>query len=72
VGGVFSAEALLLARYFMYAQVYFHRVRMIYDIQLIDFLKEWLPGGQFSTDSEEHLAMTDNEVVSTARLAHER
>jgi HD superfamily phosphohydrolase len=30
-GGLQSAEALLLARYFMYSQVYFHRVRRIYD-----------------------------------------
>ncbi len=33
-GGLQSAEALLWARYFMYSQVYFHRVRRIYDIHL--------------------------------------
>jgi HD superfamily phosphohydrolase len=63
-GGLLSAEALLLARYFMYSQVYFHRVRMIYDIHLIDFLKEWLSGGRFATDIETHLRMTDNEVTA--------
>ena len=31
-GGVESAEALVLARYFMYSQVYFHAVRRIYDM----------------------------------------
>ena len=31
-GGVHSAEALMLARYFMYSQLYFHPVRRIYDI----------------------------------------
>jgi len=61
-GGLNSAEALLLARYFMFGQVYFHAVRVAYDIHLVDFLKAWLPGGTFSTDLEEHLAMTDNEV----------
>ena len=30
-GGIQSAEALMLARYFMYSQVYFHPVRRIYD-----------------------------------------
>jgi uncharacterized protein len=40
-GGLQSAEAMLLARYFMYSQVYFHRVRRIYDIHLRDFLKEY-------------------------------
>ena len=31
-GGIHSAEALLLARYFMYMQVYLHPVRRAYDI----------------------------------------
>lgn len=61
-GGLQSAEALLLARYFMYSQVYFHPVRRIYDIHLKDFLREWLPDGVFSTDLEGHLALTDNEI----------
>ncbi len=30
-GGLQSAEALLLARYFMYSQVYFHSVRRVYE-----------------------------------------
>ena len=66
-GGLQSAEALMLARYFMYSQVYFHAVRRIYDIHLMDFLKEWLDGGVFPTDLESHLRVTDNEV--TAGLA---
>ncbi|MCB7130206.1 MAG: HD domain-containing protein, partial [Candidatus Brocadiales bacterium] len=49
-GGIHSAESLLLARYFMFSQVYFHSIRRIYDIHLMDFLKLWLPGGKFSTD----------------------
>lgn len=44
-GGLQSAEALLLARYFMFSQVYFHPVRRIYNIHLKDFLKERLKGG---------------------------
>lgn len=63
-GGIQSAEALLLARYFMYSQVYFHPVRRIYDIHLGDFLKKWLPGGSFPTDIQGHLAFTDNEVTA--------
>ena len=63
-GGIQSAEALMLARYFMYSQVYFHHVRRIYDIHLMDFLKEWLDGGVFSTDPEMHLKITDNEVTA--------
>jgi HD superfamily phosphohydrolase len=66
-GGLHSAEALLLARYFMYTQVYFHPVRKIYDVHLRDFLVEWLraqrDGGKFSTSVEDHLRVTDNEVM---------
>jgi len=66
-GGLQTAEALLWARYFMYTQLYFHPVRRIYDIHLKDFLRAWLNGGQFSTDLEQHLALTDNEVLSGIR-----
>jgi uncharacterized protein len=68
-GGIQSAEALMLARYFMYSQVYFHPIRRIYDIHLMDFLKLWLPSGEFSTDLANHLAMTDNEVTVALREA---
>jgi hypothetical protein len=63
-GGLRSAEALLLARYFMFNQVYFHHVRRIYDLHLQDFLSAWLAGGQFSVDVDELLRMTDTEVLA--------
>ena len=65
VGGIHSAEALLMARYFMYTQLYFHPVRRIYDIHLKDFLKSWLPAGVFPIVVEDHLKMTDNEVTAS-------
>lgn len=67
-GGLHSAEALMLARFFMYSQLYFHPVRRAYDIHLKDFLTAWVEGGQFSTDTARHLEVTDNEV--TAALLH--
>lgn len=63
-GGLHSAEALLLARYFMYSQVYFHPVRRSYDIHLKDFLLEWLPDGKFPTNIDDLRLMTDNEVLA--------
>jgi hypothetical protein len=68
-GGLHSAEGLLLARFFMFTQVYFHHVRRIYDIHLKDFLKEHLPEGRFSTEPEDHLRLTDLEILSTIREA---
>ncbi len=61
-GGLHSAEALVLARYFMYTQLYYHPIRRIYDIHLRDFLKKWFPSGNLPIDIEEHLRMTDNEI----------
>jgi HD superfamily phosphohydrolase len=69
-GGLQSAEGLLLARYFMYSQVYFHSVRRIYDRHLMRFLQAWLKGGHFSTEIEDHLSLTDANVeVAIARAA---
>jgi HD superfamily phosphohydrolase len=69
VGGIHSAEALLLARYFMFAQVYFHSVRVAYNYHLKDFLMEWLPSKVFPTEYEKHLALTDNEVNTAIQAA---
>ncbi len=63
-GGLHTAESLLIARYFMYEQVYFHRVRRSYDIHLKDFLKNWLDKGLFEPKVEDILSITDNEVLA--------
>lgn len=63
-GGLQSAEALMLARYFMYSQVYFHPVRRIYDIHLMDFLKQWLEDEVFSVNIDKHIAMTDEAIIA--------
>ena len=68
-GGVHSAQALLLARYFMYSQVYFHPIRVIYDKHLIDFLSEWLPGGKFPADANNLMQYTDIEVLNAISIA---
>jgi len=63
-GGLQSAEALLLARYFMFSQVYYHHVRKIYDIHLRDFLLKALPDGKYPVTIKEHLEMTDSKIIS--------
>jgi HD superfamily phosphohydrolase len=62
-GGIYTAEALLVARYFMYQQVYFHHIRRIYDIHLIDYLKQSMAAG-YPTDLQSHLRQTDNVVLA--------
>lgn len=68
-GGLHSAEALMLARYFMFTQLYFHNVRRIYDIHLKDFLKLWLPDGKYPVTVARHLEYTDNEVTAAILTA---
>jgi HD superfamily phosphohydrolase len=68
-GGLESAEALLLARYFMYSQVYFHPVRRAYDRHLQHFLTDWLGKNGLPTDIDRFLRLTDNEVLTEIRNA---
>lgn len=63
-GGLHAVEAMLLARYFMYTQLYLHPVRRIYDVHLRDFLKTWLQNEVFPIEIEKHLQITDSEVFA--------
>lgn len=69
IGAIHTAEALLLARYFMYTQVYFHDVRRAYDLHLKEFLQAWLPGGKFPTGWQKLIRLSDPEVLTAMREA---
>lgn len=58
VGGVNAFEAFVLARYWMFLQVYFHRTRRIYDIFLERFFREYFNGG-LPQDLDEFLEYDD-------------
>ncbi|HUF10165.1 MAG TPA: HD domain-containing protein [Rhodothermales bacterium] len=68
-GGLHSAEALQLARYSMFEQLYYHRVRRALDLHLRQFMAAYLPRGVYSVDLEDHLRQTDNEVLAAMRMA---
>lgn len=68
-GGLHAAESLLLARYFMFTQVYLHHTRRAYDILLKQFMNEWLPGGKVPTTLEEFLLLNDDQVMSAMDAA---
>ena len=70
-GGLRSAEAMLLARYFMYSQVYYHPVRRAYNLHLREFLQAWLPT-RFSSSPisvEQLLNLADDDVTVAMRAA---
>lgn len=68
-GGLQAAEQLLLARYFMFSQVYHHPTRLAYNEHLKDFLKAWLPADTFPTGVAEHLACDDADVLVAIKQA---
>ncbi|MGH2902806.1 MAG: HD domain-containing protein [Solirubrobacteraceae bacterium] len=68
-GGLQSAEQLLLARYFMFSQVYHHPTRLAYNEHLKDFLKLWLPKGVFPIDVDGHLSSDDADVLMAIKRA---
>jgi uncharacterized protein len=51
-GGAHAAESLVIARYMMFTQVYFHKTRVAYDHHLRGALREMLDEGQFPPPEE--------------------
>ncbi|MCL4424002.1 MAG: HD domain-containing protein [Firmicutes bacterium] len=67
-GGTHSVEAFILARYFMFLEVYFHKTRRILDLHLSEFLSNVLENGTYPEDIELFLDSDDHEVF---RLLHQ-
>jgi uncharacterized protein len=55
--GIHAVEALLIARYLMFTQVYFHKTRAIYDYHLVEALREILKpfGGKFPPPTKDQI-----------------
>jgi len=73
VDGIHTIEALILARYFMFTQVYFHKVRRSFDIILAEFIGDCLEeeyGKRTYPPPDslaEYLNWDDNLVLTKAR-----
>jgi HD superfamily phosphohydrolase len=67
--GVEASEGLMLARHFMFKQVYFHSVRRACDLHLKEFLRLWRRDGKLPVSVRGHLALTDTEVLTGIRRA---
>lgn len=66
-GGLHVFEEFVLARYFMFIQVYFHRTRRYLDIVLTKALRDLLPNGQYPVSVEEYLTWDDIKVIHLMR-----
>jgi len=65
--GKHAAEMLILARYFMFTQVYFHPVRRAYDMHLHQLIAEMLKGERFPEDTDDYLEWDDVKVLGYAK-----
>jgi len=68
-GGWHVAEALVIARYQMFTQVYFHKTRRAYDYHLKEALGKFLEGGKLPPPQkiEEFLEFDDVRVLQDAK-----
>ena len=65
--GLHAAIGLVLARYYMFTQVYFHKTRVAYDTHLREAIADMLPAGVFppprGEDLEEYIKWDDWAVL---------
>lgn len=66
-GGVHALEQFILARYFMFTEVYFHKTRRILDYHLSDMIGEFLSEQgrtKFPSNSREYLELNDYTIIT--------
>lgn len=67
-GGIHALEQFLLARYFMFTEVYYHKTRRILDYHLSKLLKEYLRANTesefYPVDVENYLRLNDCVITS--------
>ena len=70
-GGLQAVEGFILARYFMFTQVYLHDVRRSFDFILTEFIREYLlnrfGSNRYPEDLNDYLALNDNVVMAEAQ-----
>ncbi|EGK60858.1 metal-dependent phosphohydrolase [Centipeda periodontii DSM 2778] len=66
-GGLKVFEEFVLARYFMFTEVYFHRTRRYFDIVLGKALQQILPNGKYPKKISSYLKWDDVRVLQECR-----
>ena len=70
--GIHALEQFVLARYFMFTQVYFHKTRRFLDKLLAESISDVLPDGKYPTDVAEYLKWDDQLVIGKLRENQEK
>jgi len=66
-GGLNAFEEFVIARYFMFVQIYFHKTRRYLDYLLIQCIKCILPDSIYPTDVHKYLELDDDAIFSKIR-----
>ena len=61
--GIQALESFILARYYMFSQVYFHPTECILRAQYCDAMRQLLPGGMFPDDVRKLLQHDDTRYI---------
>jgi HD superfamily phosphohydrolase len=61
-GGIHTIEAFILARYFMFTDVYFHKMRRILDNHLTEFICSCLENGRYPLDIFKYIYWNDHQI----------
>lgn len=62
-GGIHAFEEFVIARYFMFIQVYFHKTRRYLDKLLVESIPNVLPGSKYPENVHEYLKWDDLTVI---------
>lgn len=62
-GGIHAFEEFVIARYFMFIQVYYHKTRRYLDKLLVNCVSEMLNGEKYPRDVNAYLALDDEVVI---------
>lgn len=66
-GGIHAFEEFVIARYFMFIQVYFHKTRRYLDRCLVESIKLILPNSKYPEGMDEYLQLDDISIIHKLR-----
>jgi HD superfamily phosphohydrolase len=70
-GGIHAFEEFVIARYFMFIQVYFHKTRRYLDMLLVRNIVQILPEGKYPNDAAGYLKWDDQLVIDKIKEKRE-
>lgn len=68
--GLQALESFILARYYMFSQVYFHPIRRLYDKLFIQSMQSILPNGVYPDDTKKFMQWDDSRVISKLKFVN--